>query len=103
MVSGCYFIVSLIVLKFLVVNGFFDVNVCLVINVVFGVFGVGRKVSLIISFFEVSLYVYGVLGYCYIFEIEVYFGIFVIFMLYLGNFKWGIFVIIIVKFVFNVL
>lgn len=37
------------------------------------------------------------LGYCYSFEIEVYLGILVIFMLYLGNFKRGILVIVIVK------
>lgn len=47
--------VSFSVFKFFVYNNLLDESVCLVINVVFGVLGVGRKVSLNISFFEVSL------------------------------------------------
>lgn len=54
-VLGCYLMVLLLVLKLLFNVGLLDISMCFIINVVLGVSGVGRKVSFIISFYEVSL------------------------------------------------
>lgn len=94
-VSGCYLMVVQLLLKLLIDVGLLDFNQWLVINVISGVSGVGCKVVIGNSFCEVSLQLYGIFNYCYQLEIVSYFGVKVIFILYLGNFKCGILEIII--------
>lgn len=67
---GCYLIIMQLGFVFLLKVGVIDV-LYLIVDCKFGVFGVGCKVELSLLFLEVldNFKVYGVFGYCYLFEI----------------------------------